>query len=350
MCMIPHDISSSGGEVHCTSNKERVGHDHQADDSWKLQGGEEWWRNCFQHFYSQRLVWGGRWVRTGVSTWQSSGLSPHSLLSNLQHQLLLTRLWHQRPLQTRKGADSQVSGGGYCKDDLTDPTERAWAVQRSGAACQVRALRPVDSSSAPWRTWHYVHTVSVDSWYYWHLSVQSCTTATRTTAPSAGPCCPTGLGRRGPGQTPSTPASGGAGAGRGWALSTTRSQSNRSTSASSGGDGQFVKEVTASVWAGGPSGATGFSTIPMGDWCSRERCGVTRYWRVSPSSSVLRDNERLSSILGKVYLESDEQPIQFNSKSEEKSRFDHVKHLQKYIDNWLTLTNVMAFTFIILPN
>ena len=69
---------------------------------------------------------GLRWemrVRTGVSTRQSSGLSPHSLLSNLQHQLLLTRLWHQRPLQTRKGADSQVSGGGYCKDDLTDLTE-----------------------------------------------------------------------------------------------------------------------------------------------------------------------------------------------------------------------------------
>ena len=159
MYMIPHDISSSGGEVHCTSNKERIGHDHQADDSWKLQGSEEWWRNCFQHFYSQRLVWGGRW-ELGLE-WVQDSLQDYLLTRYCQ-------IFNINCSSHGCGINDPCKQGKVLTvrslvGDIVKTTSliwlRAWAVQRSGAACQDRALRPVDSSSAPWRTWHYVQWV-----------------------------------------------------------------------------------------------------------------------------------------------------------------------------------------------
>ena len=35
--------------------------------------------------------------------------------------------------------------------------------------------------------------------------------------------------------------------------------------------------------------------------------------------------------LGKVYISSASQPIEFNSESDDKSRFENVEHLEKYI-------------------
>ena len=90
-----------------------------------------------------------------------------------------------------------------------------------------------------------------------------------------------------------------------------------------------------------------------------ERWDKTRYWRVCPSiiSNALREYMTNDNIidchwsnfywlrfpfpniekynLGKVYI-SAKQPIEFNSELDDKSRFENVDHLEKYIIWWVT--------------